>query len=165
MSNTIKNLIEEVANKKLNGKYNLKQYCEGGKKHDEKVKAQTHKEVCEAVVKFMAENQQIPMYFVLSVGVGDGAYRMGDFDKGYKKFDADKVLMVYKMGMAYLAYNKVCGKMSDVVIRLIKRFHDKVSSDFETFEDALRKSKVLGKDATTRLTDYKLLCENLGIPF
>ena len=166
MKTTIQNLIEEVANNKLNGKYNLKQYAEGGKKHDEKVKAVNHKAACEGIVKFIKEHhKQIPLYFILAVGVSDSAYKQTTFEKGYKKFDADKVMGVYNMGMKYNEYNNIKGKMSDVTIRLIKRFYDKVSQNLEDFVEALNKSKVLGKGAGSRETDYKVLCDNLGIPY
>ena len=166
MKSTIQNLIEEAANNKLNGKYNLKQYAEGGKKHAEKVKAMAHKKACEGIVLFIKEHQkEIPLYFILAVGVNDSAYKQSVFEKGYKGFDADKVLAVHKMGMLYNEYNGVKGKMSDVTIRLIKRFYDKVSSDINEFIEALENSKVLGKSATSRETDYKVLCDNLGIPY
>ena len=166
MANATEMAIRNVANNKLNGKYNLAQYKEGGSRHEEKVKAMTHKRVCEEIAAFADANPNIPFYFILSVGVSKGAYKMSEFAKGYKAFKADEVAMVAKMGAAYNAYNGLGGrKMSDVTIRLIMRYYEKVSHDFETFLTDLNKSKVLGKMCGSREMKYGELCKNLNIPF
>ena len=163
--NAIENAIRSTATNKLNGKYNLAQYKEGASKHGEKVKAMTHKKVCEEIVAFADAHKDVPFYFILSVGVSKGAYKMTEFEKGYKSFKADEVEMVAKMGRAYNVYNGQGGKkMSDVTIRLIMRYYEKVSHDFDTFITDLKKSKVLGKDCGSRGVDYKVLCKNLNIP-
>lgn len=163
--NNITKAINNVANNRLNGKYNLAQYKEGGSRYEEKVKAMLHKKVCEEIVAFAAEHTDIPMYFILSVGVSKGAYKMSEFAKGYKMFKADEVAMVAKMGRAYNDYNGQHGKkMSDVTIRLIMRYYEKVSHDFNKFLLDLNKSKVLGKMCGSREMDYKVLCKNLNIP-
>jgi hypothetical protein len=163
--NAIENAIRNVANNRLAGKYNLAQYKEGGAKHEEKVKAMLHKQVCEEIVAFADAHKEIPFYFILSVGVSKGAYKMSEFAKGYKFFKANEVEMVAKMGRAYNDYNEQYGKkMSDVTIRLIMRYYEKVSSDFDKFLLDLNNSKVLGKKCGSREVDYKVLCKNLNIP-
>lgn len=163
--NQINNAIKRVATTKLNGKYNLAQYKEGGSRYEEKKAAMLHKAVCEEVMAFATENPTIPMYFVLSVGISKGAYKMSEFNKGYKSFDANKVKVVAQMGAAYNAYNEQYGKkMSDVTIRLIMRYYERVSHDYERFLVDLNNSKVLGKLCGSREMKYEDLCKNLGIP-
>lgn len=163
--NQIINAINNVANNRLAGKYNLAQYKEGGSRYEEKKAAMLHKAVCEEVVKFAAENPTIPMYFILSVGISKGAYKMSEFNKGYKRFNADEVKMVHKMGMAYNAYNEQYNKkMSDVTIRLIMRYYEKVSHDYNKFLVDLNNSKLLGKLCGSRDVKYTELCKNLNIP-
>ncbi len=157
--------IREVANKKLSGKYNLAQYREGASKYEEKEKAILHKKICEEIVAFADTHKDIPMYFILSVGISKGAYKMSEFEKGYKTFDADKVEMVAKMGRAYNDYNELYEKkMSDVSIRLIMRYYEKVSKDYNQFLLDLNNSKVLGKKCGSREIEYTKLCKNLNIP-
>lgn len=164
--NQIINAITNVANNRLNGKYNLTQYREGGSRYNEKKAAMLHKTICEQVVKFAAEHPTIPLYFILSVGISKGAYKMSEFAKGYKRFNAEEVEMVEKMGRAYNEYNGLVGKkMSDVTIRLIMRYYEKVSHDFNTFLTDLNNSKVLGKLCGSRDVKYAELCKNLNIPF
>lgn len=156
-------LIKEVANNKLAGKYNLAQYKEGAKRHGEKLAAMAHKKVCEDIVAFTKAHSDIPMYFVLSVGVSKGAYKEDEFKRGYKAFDANKVLAVAKMGRAYLDYNEQYNKkVADVVIRLIMRYYERVSKDWAKFLVDLNNSKVLGKGCCERAC-YDTLCKNLGI--
>lgn len=162
--NATENAIRNVAEKKLDGKYNLAQYREGGAKYNEKVKAILHKKVCEEIVAFADANKDIPFYFILSVGVAKGAYKLSEFAKGYKSFNADKVQMVAQMGRAYNDYNGCKGKMSDVTIRVIMRYYEKVSTDFNAFVADLHKSKVYGKDCGSRAIKYEELCKNLNIP-
>lgn len=162
--NTIETMIKNVANNKIASKFNLPQYKKEGTSHNaEYKKALLHKNICENVVKFMAEHPQIPLYFILSVGISKGAYKVSEFEKGYKNFNADKVLAVYEMGMAYNAYNGIEGKkMSDVTIRLMMRFWEKNSTKLEVFTAALEKSEKLGKECGAR-GNYEKLCKNLGI--
>ena len=163
--NAIENAVRNVANNRLAGKYNLAQYREGGSKYEEKVKAMLHKKVCEEIVAFADAHKDIPFYFILSVGVSKGAYKMTEFAKGYKFFKGDKVEMVAQMGRAYNDYNEQYGKkMSDVTIRLIMRYYEKVSKDFNQFLLDLNNSKVLGKDCGSRDVKYEVLCKNLNIP-
>lgn len=163
--NAIENAVRNVANNRLAGKYNLAQYREGGSKYEEKVKAMLHKKVCEEIVAFADAHKDIPFYFILSVGVSKGAYKMTEFAKGYKFFNADKVAMVAQMGRAYNDYNEQYGKkMSDVTIRLIMRYYERVSKDFNKFLLDLNNSKVLGKNCGSRDVKYEVLCKNLNIP-
>jgi hypothetical protein len=53
--------------------------------------------------------------------------------------------------------------MTDVTWRLITRYYDKVSHDFETFMSDLENSEVLGRKCGER-GDYERLCKNLNIP-
>lgn len=164
--NVIENAIRKVANNKLAGKYNLSQYKEGGSRFEEKKKAMLHKQICEEIVAFADSHKNIPFYFILSVGVSKGAYKMSEFEKGYKRFNAEEVESVHEMGMAYNAYNGLGNKkMSDVTIRLIMRYYEKKSKDMETFNNDLNNSKVLGKLCGSREMKYEDLCKNLNIPF
>ena len=163
--NVIESAIRNVANNKLSGKYNLAQYKEGGSRFEEKKKAMLHKQICEEIVAFADSHKDIPFYFILSVGVSKGAYKMSEFEKGYKRFNAEEVESVHKMGMAYNAYNGLGNKkMSDVTIRLIMRYYEKVSHDYDKFLADLNNSKVLGKDCGSRDVKYEVLCKNLNIP-
>lgn len=165
MAKAIENAIRNVANNRLEGKYNLAQYREGGSKHEEKVKAMTHKNVCEEVMDFAESHPNLPLYFILSVGISKGAYKMSEFLKGYKFFNAEKVETIASMGRAYNDYNgQYNKKMSDVTIRLIMRYYEKVSHDYNDFLVSLNNSKFLGKKCGSREIDYKVLCKNLGIP-
>ena len=161
----IESAIRNVANNKLAGKYNLAQYKEGGSKYEEKKKAMLHKQICEEIVAFADSHKDIPFYFILSVGVSKGAYKMSEFEKGYKFFNGDKVEMVAQMGRAYYGHNGLYGKkMSDVAIRLTMRYYEKVSKDFNQFLLDLNNSKVLGKNCGSRDVKYEVLCKNLNIP-
>ena len=164
-NNIIESAIRNTANNKLNGKYNLAQYREGGSRHEEKIKAILHKKVCEEIVAFADSHPTIPIYFILQVGVSKGAYKMSEFAKGYKAFKADEVEMVAKMGKAYYDYNEQYKrKMTDVAIRLIMRYYERVSKDYNKFLLDLNNSKVLGKMCGAREIPYKDLCRNLNIP-
>ena len=163
--NVIESAIRNVANNKLAGKYNLAQYKEGGSRFEEKKKAMLHKQICEEIVAFADNHKDIPFYFILSVGVSKGAYKVSEFNKGYKRFNAEEVETVHKMGMAYNAYNGIGHKkMSDVTIRLIMRYYEKKSKDMETFTNDLNNSKVFGKLCGSREMEYTELCKNLNIP-
>ncbi len=165
MANKIENAIRNTANNKLSGKYNLAQYKEGGSRYAEKQRAMLHKQVCEEIVAFADSHKKIPFYFILSVGVSKGAYKESEFNKGYKRFNAEEVETVHKMGMAYNAYNGIGHKkMSDVTIRLIMRYYEKKSKNMETFTNDLNNSKVMGKLCGSREIDYAKLCKNLNIP-
>ena len=165
MANKIENAMRNTANNKLSGKYNLAQYKEGGTRYAEKQSAMLHKKICEEIVAFADNHKDIPFYFILSVGVSKGAYKVSEFNKGYKRFNAEEVETVHKMGMAYNAYNGLGNKkMSDVTIRLIMRYYEKKSKDMETFVNDLNNSKVLGKLCGSREMEYTELCKNLNIP-
>jgi hypothetical protein len=164
-NSTIEMAIRNVANNRLAGKYNLAQYREGGSKYEEKKKAMLHKKVCEEVVAFADAHKDIPFYFILSVGISKGAYKLSEFEKGYKVFKASEVEMVAKMGRAYNDYNEQYGKkMTDVTIRLIMRYFERVSDKYEQFLLDLNNSKVLGKNCGSREVKYADLCKNLNIP-
>ena len=166
MKNSVETAVRNTAANKLNAKYNLAQYKEGGSTHTEKVKAMTHKKVCEEIVAFADSHKNIPFYFILQVGVSKGAFKMSEFEKGYKKFDAYKVEMVHVMGMEYNNYNGLKGKkMSDVTIRLIMRYYEKKSNNIMDFMADLNVSQVLGKSCGSREIEYATLCKNLAIPF
>ena len=161
----IETAIRNTAKNKLAGKYNLAQYKEGAKRHQEKVNAMLHKSICEQIVDFKDKHPDIPFYFILSVGIAKGAYKMSEFNKGYKKFKPEEVEQVALYGQAYNAYNGIKSKkLSDVTIRLMMRYYEKVSTDMDTFTTDLNKSQVLGKIAVKR-GDYGQLCKNLNIPF
>lgn len=165
MTNRLETLIREIAKNKLNGKYNLAQYKEGGSRYGEKVKAIQHKNVCESIVAFAETHKAIPFYFILSVGVSKCAGKESEFNKGYKSFNGEKVEQVYAFGTLYNEYNGIGKrKMSDVTIRLIMRYYEKKSTDINEFKADLVKSKVLGKMCGSRDTSYKFLCNNLNIP-
>ena len=161
----IETAIRNTAKNKLAGKYNLAQYKEGAKRYQEKVNAMLHKAICEQIVDFKDKHPDIPFYFILSVGIAKGAYKMSEFNKGYKKFKPEEVEQVALYGQAYNAYNGIKSKkLSDVTIRLMMRYYEKVSTDMDTFTNDLNKSQVLGKIAVKR-GDYGQLCKNLNIPF
>ena len=161
----IETAIRTTATNKLNGKYNLAQYKEGAKRHGEKLAALQHKRICEEIINFKEQHDDVPFYLILSVGVAKGAYKKSEYDKGYKNFDADKVEAVVKFGQAYNEYNGLkTKKLSDVTIRLMMRYYEKVSQEYETFINDLNKSQKLGKVCAER-GDYKTLCKNLNIPF
>ena len=102
-------LIKEVANNKLAGKYNLAQYKEGAKRHGEKLAAMAHKKACEDIVAFTKAHSDIPMYFVLSVGVSKGAYKEDEFKRGYKRY-YERVSKDWAKFLVDLNNSKVLGK-------------------------------------------------------
>lgn len=160
----IENAINNVANNRLAGKYNLSQYREGAKLYNERLNAIRHKDVCNQIVSFRQLHKDIPLYFALSVGVSKGAYKKSEFDKGYKSFNSKKVEDIAKFGAAYNVYNNIKStKLSDVTIRLMMRYYEKVSTDYNKFLVDLNNSKVLGK-ASIKRGNYVALCKNLSIP-
>ena len=163
--NNIVNAIKSAATTKLAGKYNLAQYKEGGSKYAEKVAAMTHKRICEEVLAFAESHKDIPLYFILAVGIAADACKTTTFAKGYKHFDADKVEKVHEMGKLYNEWNGIGNrKMSDVTIRLMTRYYTMRSKDMETFVADLKNSKVFGKMCGSREIEYNTLCKNLNIP-
>lgn len=162
----IENIIRRYASAKLTSlenKFRLPQYKEGGNKYEETLKAMTHKKICEEIVSFAESHADIPLYFILSVGVSKGAYKMSEFEKGYKHFDANKVEIIAEMCRLYNNHNGVPKrKASDVTIRLIMRYYELKGTD--SFVNDLNKSKVLGKACGMR-GNYEQLCRNLNIPF
>ena len=165
MKNSVETAIRNTAANAISNKYRLPQYKKEGTKHyNERAKALLHKKVCEEIVAFADSHKNIPFYFILQVGVSKGAFKMSEFEKGYKQFKAYKVEQVHMMGMEYNKYNGLEGKkMSDVTIRLVMRYYEKVSSDFVTFLTDLNKSTKLGKQCGAR-GNYEALCKNLNIP-
>jgi len=163
--NSVETAIRNAASSKVAGKFNLPQYKKEGTKHyDERQKALLHKRICEEIVAFADSHKDIPFYFILQVGVSKGAFKMSEFEKGYKQFKACKVEQVHMMGMEYNKYNGLEGKkMSDVTIRLVMRYYERVSNDFVTFINDLNKSEKLGKQCGAR-GNYEMLCKNLNIP-
>ena len=164
---TIEQLIRKTAENKIAGKYNLPQYKKGGKREKERENAILHKKVCEEIAAFLNSHKEIPCYFALQVGVSKGAFKTSEFKKGYKRFNADEVETVYNFGQMYLKYNGLPKntKLSDVGIRLIMRFYERVSHKTATFKKALAKSQNLGKRCQIREVEYSYLCQNLGIPY
>lgn len=165
MKNSVETAVRNVANKAVSNKYRLPQYKKEGTSHnDEYKKVLLHKRICEEIVAFADAHKDIPFYFILQVGVSKGAFKMSEFEKGYKAFNAVKVEAVHTMGMAYNKHNGLEGKkMSDVTIRLIMRYYEKVSTDLDTFMATLSTSQVLGKQCGAR-GNYEALCKNLQIP-
>ena len=163
--NSVETAVRNTASNKIANKYRLPQYKKEGTSHNEEYKkVLLHKRICEEIVDFADSHPQIPFYFILQVGVSKGAFKMSEYEKGYKSFNAEKIEAVHRMGMAYNAYNGLeRKKMSDVTIRLIMRYYEKVSTDFDTFNEELKKSKKLGKACGER-GSYEYLCKNLNIP-
>ena len=163
--NAVEKAVRETAASALAVKYRLPQYKKEGTPHNEEYKkALQHKKVCEEVAAFADAHKGIPFYFIMSVGVGKGAYKTAEFEKGYKGFDAEKVEAVAKMGDAYYAYNAQYGKkMSDVAIRLMTRYYEKVSKKYNEFLVSLNNSLFVGSMCGSREADYKFLCSNIGI--
>ena len=78
---------------------------ESTKYYDERNKVLLHKRICEEITAFADSHKEIPFYFILQVGVSKGAFKMCEFERGYKSFNADKVKQVHTMGMEYNKYN------------------------------------------------------------
>lgn len=161
--NLVEKLVRETATNKLDKKYNLAQYREGGSKYAEGQRARINKQVCEEIVKFLDETKA-PIYAVVICGCQTDGAKIEVARKGYKKFDRAKVEMVMAMGKAYNDHNGIKGKMSDITWRLMGRYYDKRSKTMEQFLADLQASEVLGKKAAER-GDFKALCKNLNIPF
>lgn len=154
--NSVEKRIRVAVNTPINGRLNLVQYKK------EKKKAMTHKAICEQVVKYADEHTTIPFYVILSMGIASGAFKNEEFEKGYKKFNPEKVDTTYKMAKAYNEKMGITGQASDVTWRLVGKFYREVSTSYEDFLTALSKAKVL-KDADSRKADFKMLCKNIGI--
>lgn len=166
MANKLETLIKTAAENPISKKFNLAQYQEGGTRHEEKKKALLHKNVCQQIMDFADKHKDIPLYFILSVGVSKGACKISEFEKGYKSFNAEEVFSVFKMGNEYNKYNGLeKRKMSDVTIRLIMRYYEKKSKEMDDFLTDLNNSKVLGKLCGSREMKYTDLCKNLNIPY
>ena len=170
MATTVFDSIKERAAMKLSGKYNLIQF------KSEKAALKTQIEICKRIVAFSEAHPEIPIYFILQVGVSKGAFQRRAFEKGYKSFDENKVLIVFALGQVYLRHNGLVkngkvAKLSDVGIRLIMRWYEHCANKeadtadiVATFEQVCAKSAVLGKRVQVRETPYSELCKNLGIP-
>jgi len=145
--------IVESANAKIAGKYNLAQFKK------EKARLVAHKNVCMQVLDFKKENVYMPIYAILSAGISAGAFKNSEFEKGYKKFDADKAKAVYEMANAY---NKAMGNTTmpnDVLYRVAIKYYNKVSHNMADFEKALAKAKIM----STQRGNFEKLCKNVGI--
>lgn len=145
--------IVEVAESKIDGKYNLVQFKR------EKAKMMAHRAVCQSVIAFSKENVHIPMYVILSAGISAGAFKNAEFEKGYKRFDAEKVKAVYEMAKAY---NVAMGKdsmPSDVLYRVAMKYYKEVSHNVNDFMKTLEKAKKM----STERGNFVKLCENVGI--
>lgn len=145
--------IVEAAESKIEGKYNLVQYKK------EKAKMMAHRNVCQSVIAFSKENVHIPMYVILSAGISAGAFKNAEFEKGYKRFNAEKVKAVYEMAKAY---NIAMGKdsmPSDVLYRVAMKYYKEVSNNVNDFMESLKKAKKM----STERGNFVELCENVGI--
>ena len=153
--NSVENRIRKVAENPIDGKLNLVQYKK------EKAKAVLHKNICEQVINYADGNPFMPIYAILACGVACDAFKSSTFEKGYKKYNANKVESCYKMAKAYNEKMGIKGQPSDVVYRLVARYYDNVSTNFDEFEKTLAKAKVL-ENAGGR-GKYAELCANLGM--
>lgn len=145
--------IKEMASSKLAGKYNLVQF------KAEKEKAMTHKAVCQQVIAFAEENVHMPMYAILSAGISAGAFKNEEFEKGYKKFDANKAKAVYEMANAYNKAMGGKGMPSDVLYRVAMKYYKKVSTKVDDFKKSLESAEIM----STARGNFKELCKNVGI--
>jgi predicted GH43/DUF377 family glycosyl hydrolase len=144
--------IEEVANTKIGGKYNLVQYKK------EKEKMMIHKSVCQAVLAFRDKNVHMPMYAILSCGISAGAFKNEEFEKGYKHFDAEKAKTIFEMAKAYNVAMDGKGMPSDVLYRVAARYYKKVSHNLADLENTLSKAKKVKIDRK----NFEELCKNVG---
>lgn len=144
--------IEEVANTKIGGKYNLVQYKK------EKEKLMIHKSVCQAVLAFRDANVHMPMYAILSCGISAGAFKNEEFEKGYKNFDADKAKTIFEMAKAYNVAMGGKGMPSDVLYRVAARYYKKVSHNVA---DLVKKLETANKIVVDR-KNFEKLCVNVG---
>jgi len=145
--------IVEAAESKIEGKYNLVQFKK------EKAKMMAHRAVCQSVIAFSKENVHIPMYVILSAGISAGAFKNAEFEKGYKRFNPEKVKAVFEMAKAYnAAMGKDC-MPSDVLYRVAMKYYKEVSTNVEDFKNSLKKAKKM----STERGNFVKLCENVGI--
>lgn len=145
--------IVDSANTKIAGKYNLTQFKK------EKARLLAHKNVCQQVIDFSKENVHMPMYAILSAGISSNAFKNSEFEKGYKKFDAEKAKAVYEIANVY---NKAMGNKcmpSDVLYRVAIKYYNNVSHNVEDFKNALKKAKQI----KTQRGNFVELCKNVGI--
>lgn len=132
-------------------------------------KAQMHHNVCKQVIAFCEEHKSIPLYFALQVGIAKGAFKASEFAKGYKSFDAEKVLRVYKMGLYFNKHNGLVmkngkqRKLGDVAIRLVMAFYERVSKSPITFMGYCKQMPPTG-NRNLREIPYGDLLEMLKIP-
>lgn len=132
-------------------------------------KAMQHHNVCKQVIAFCEEHKSIPLYFALQVGIAKGAFKMSEFSKGYKSFDAEKVLRVYKMGLYFNKHNGLVmkngkqRKLGDVAIRLVMAFYERVNRSPITFMQYCKKMTPTG-NRNLREIPYGDLLAALQIP-
>lgn len=153
MKKSVETLVREAAVAPINTLYNLKQF-----KHD-KMLAERHKAICQLAVDFADSHESMPFYAVLSSAIGSGAWKTDVFEKGYKRFDANRAEQLCKMAVAYNERMGIDHKPSDVVWRLVRRFYEKVSTNYDDFLVALANAKVMDGERG----HFKEQCINLGI--
>lgn len=150
---SVEELVRESAVNPIDTRLNLVQF-----KH-KKMLAERHKEICQKALDFADEHPDMPFYAVLSSAIGSGAWKTDIFLKGYKKFDAERAEQMYKMALAYNEKMGLNCKPSSVVWRLVRRYYEKVSTNYEDFLVALANAKQSDGDAG----HFKEQCKNLGI--
>lgn len=148
-------MVRTTANNPINAKLNLVQY----KKNGMRDKALAHKSVCENVVAFADANPNVPFYAILAMGVGSGSFKTSEYNKGYKKFDANKTATCIAMANAYNQKMGIKGKPSDVTWRLVNRYYNRVSNNLDDFMKSLDNANT----ADGNRGHFKELCHNLGI--
>lgn len=153
MKKSVEELVREAAVAPIDTILNLKQF-----KHDKKL-AERHKAICQMAVEFSSTHPSMPFYAVLSTTIGSGAWKTNVFEKGYKRFDANRAEQLYKMAYDYNEKMGIDHKPSEVVWRLVRRYYEKVSTNYEDFLDSLANAEVMDGDRG----HFKELCINLGI--
>jgi len=156
--NSVENRIIEVANNPIDSKLNLVQFKR------EREKAMRHKAICEAIVSFSKENIYMPMYAILSVGVGANAVKNDIFNKGYRKFDSEKAQRVFDMAVIFTkGIGKKVNAPNDVAYRICNKYYSEVSESIEDFKAAMEKAgKKLNRNSDSRDMFYDT-CKVLGI--
>ena len=149
---TVEEKVRMDAKSPISTKLNLNQYKR------EKALAMMHKVACQQVVNFADAHEDMPFYAVMEIMVGSGSWKNSEYAKGYKKADYDKASTIYEMALAYQEHNGL-GTPTDVTWRIVRRYYDKVSRNYDDFMSALLTSKP-SDDARGH---FKEQCENLGI--
>lgn len=153
MKKSVESLVRDAALAPITTLYNLKQF-----KHD-KMLAERHKAICQMAVDFASGHPDMPFYAVLSSAIGSGAWKTDVFEKGYKRIDLNRAEQMYKMANAYNEKMGIDHKPSDVVWRLVRRYYEKVSTNYDDFLQSLANAKIMDGDRG----HFKEQCINLGI--